>query len=107
MPSGKLLDASNSAAPTLTAHKHAIEAKRADEAAKQQERQLETLQALQPSSSMISLPESQPDTATLASTPSFPSITSTPENDADAGELDSESEQPCRCFITQRHRSTD
>ena len=33
--SGKLLDASNSAAPTLSAHKHAIEAKRAsDDAAK-------------------------------------------------------------------------
>ena len=32
--SGKLLDASNSAAPALSAHKHAIEAKRADEAAK-------------------------------------------------------------------------
>ena len=34
MASGKLLDASNSAAPALSAHKHAIEVRRADKAAK-------------------------------------------------------------------------
>lgn len=78
--SGKLLDASNSAAPTLTFHKQAVEARRADDAAK---RRL------------------QPDTAPPASTasaPSSPPVGAIPDADTDAVVSDFESERPRECL---------
>jgi hypothetical protein len=77
--SGKLLDASNSAAPTLTSHKHAIEAKRADDAAKQASHQIDV----------------------AASAPSSPvaAVQPVPSIDDDADTSDFEREKPSKCFI--------
>jgi hypothetical protein len=75
--SGKLLDASNSAAPTLSAHKHAIEAKRAsDDAA-------------------ITKRHQASDKPIPTSTPSSPPLTATQEICSDS---DQDSQQPCKSF---------
>jgi hypothetical protein len=80
--SGKLLDASNSAAPALSAHKHAIEARRADEAAK---------------SKSASSVASQADSAVPTLTPSSPPITDSLQIDSDS---DLESQRPRKHFNT-------
>jgi hypothetical protein len=76
--SGKLLDASNSATPTLSAHKHAIEAKRASDAA----------------TSSLSVPAS--DTPIPTSTPSSPPVTDAALDIS--SDSDQESQQPRKCF---------
>ena len=78
--SGKLLDASNSAAPALSAHKDAIEAKRAHEAAK--------------SKSTLSV-ASLADSSAPTSTPSSPLITDSLQT---GSESDLESQWPCKHF---------
>ena len=87
--SGKLLDASNSAAPALSAHKHAIEARRADEAAK--------------SKSTLSV-ASLADSSVPTSTPSSPLITDSLETGSDS---DLESQRPRKCFNTHSTFYTD
>ena len=79
---GKLLDASNLAAPALSAHKNAIEAKRADEAAK--------------SKSTSSVAHS--------STLSAPLIMDTLQTSSDS---DLELQQPHKCFNTHKTFYTD
>jgi hypothetical protein len=75
--SGKLLDASNSATPTLTFHKHAIEAKRADDAAKQGSHEVDV---------------------GMASAPSSP-VAAVSSIDSEADASDFEREKPSTCFI--------
>ena len=100
--SGKLLDASNSAAPTLTAHKHAIEAKRADDAAKRHGHQ-----HLAPTPSESSRgSQSDATTPSLATAPPSEFPDSPPvANESD--ESDFERQQPHRCFGTHHHCKTD
>ena len=87
--SGKLLDASNSAAPALSAHKHAIEARRADEATKSKS----TLSVASPA-----------DLSVPTSTSSSPPITDTLQTGSDS---DPESQQPRKCFNTHSTFYTD
>ena len=89
--SGKLLDASNSAAPALSAHKNAIEAKRlADEAATASKRQATA-------SSTLSV-ASQADLAVPALTPLSLGIADTQQISSDS---DLESQRPHKFFDTR------
>jgi hypothetical protein len=86
--SGKLLDTSNSAAPTLSAHKHAIEAKRAsDDAAKRQ------------ASTSLSVVSDAPNATSAHSSP--PATEAITDPQAISSDSDAESQQPRECFKFQ------
>jgi hypothetical protein len=82
IPSGKLLDTSNSAAPTLSSHKQAIDTRRADDAAKQVSHQVDMAAS-----------------ASVASAPSSPLAAAVPGIDDDADASDLERERPSKCFV--------
>jgi hypothetical protein len=86
--SGKLLDASNSAVPTISSHRYAIEAKRAKDA-KRRHDQLDASR----SSLSVAL-----DSPIPTSTPSSPPITDAPDISSDSDQ----ERQPRKSFFFQR-----